>query len=247
MIIDSPATTSVGASETGDAPIIVSTPVPLSSIASHISIPFYRLSASHARCSVCDVDFSPNSSGSVFINDIRTRAFLEHDILISFGARCCTRHISAGYLNAAALQRIREKEKKRYLTVDEFMNIFIVVKNEFLLKASIIENLNNAPPLNFDDLASLTSENYYVPTGLSRSDFDNLCSRIPSMALRNTQIRSARIAVACLLMKLRLGINHQVLATFFRLSTNVPFLVCFIAHVKLSLNILCLIFLALHI
>ena len=72
------------------------------------------------------------------------------------------------------------------------MNIFVVVKNELLLKASIIENLNNVPPLNFDDLTSLTSENYYVLTGLSSSDFDNLCSRIPSMALRNIQNRSAR-------------------------------------------------------
>ena len=97
MIVDSPATTLVEASETGDAPIIVSTSVSLSSIASHVSIPFYRLSVSHARCSVSDADSSSNSLGSVFSNDIRTRAFLEHDILVSFGTRCCTRHISEGY------------------------------------------------------------------------------------------------------------------------------------------------------
>ena len=40
MIVDSLATTSVGVSETGDAPVIVSTPVSLSSIASHVSITF---------------------------------------------------------------------------------------------------------------------------------------------------------------------------------------------------------------
>ena len=106
MTVDSPATSSVAASETGDAPIIVLPPVSLSSIAFHVSIPFYRLSVSYARCSLCDVDFSSNSSESVFSNDIRTRVFFEHDILISFGTRCCTRHISDGYLNAAALQRI---------------------------------------------------------------------------------------------------------------------------------------------
>ena len=96
--------------------------------------------------------------------------------------------------------------------------MFVVVRNEFLLKASMIETLNNAPILNFNDLTSLTSENYYVLTGLSRSYFDKLCSRIPSMALRNTQNRSARIAVACLLMKLRLGISHEVLATLFSIK-----------------------------
>ena len=205
MIVDSPATTLVGASETRDAPIIASTLISLSSIASHVSIPFYRLSASHARCSVCDVDSSSNSSGSVFSYDIRTRAFLKHDILISFGTRCCTRHISDSYLNAAALQRVRKKEKKCYLTVDELMNIFVVVKDEFLLKPSIIENLNNAPPLNYDDLTSLTSKNYYVLTGLSRSDFGNLCSRIPSMALRNTQNRSTRNCSRLLINETTIG------------------------------------------
>ena len=56
------------------------------------------------------------------------------------------------------------------------MNIFAAVKNEFLFKVSTVENFSKG----------LTSENYYILTGLSRSDFDNLCSRIRSPALRNT-------------------------------------------------------------
>ena len=126
---------------------------------------------------------------------------MENDILISFGIRCCAKHISDGYLNGADLQRIRKK-MTCYLTEDELMNIFAAVKNEFLLKFSTVENFSNAPPLNFDDSTGLTSENYYTLTGLSRSDFDNLCSRIPSPVLRNTQNRSARIAIGCLLMEL---------------------------------------------
>ena len=70
MIVDSPATTSTATSKTETAPTIYSTP--LSLIVSHISILFYRLSASHARCSVCDVDFSSSILGLVFSNDIRT-------------------------------------------------------------------------------------------------------------------------------------------------------------------------------
>ena len=85
------------------------------------------------------------------------------------------------------------------------MNIFVVVKNEFLLKVSIIENLNNAPPLNYDDLTSLTSENYYILTSLNRPGFDNLCSRIPSMALRNTQNRSARNCSRLLINETAIG------------------------------------------
>ena len=51
--------------------------------------------------------------------------------------------------------------------------------------------------------------------GLIRKDFDNLCACLPPVSLRNTQNRTTRTAVACLLMKLRLGISNQVLATLF--------------------------------
>lgn len=210
MIVDSPTTATVTAFDT--APATVSTS---SSVASHISVPFYHLSASHSRCPICDVDFSSDSTTLVFTNDVRARAFLEDDILISFGSRCCEKHISGGYLKAGALQRIRKKENKHYLSVEEFIDMFAIVKNAFLLKVSTIENFRNAPLLNFDDLTQITSDNCYILTGLSRADFDDLCSRIPSSVLRNTPNRSARTAIACLLMKLRLGISHQVLATLF--------------------------------
>ena len=111
MIVDSTVTTSVATSKIETAPTIHSTPLSLALVASHVSIPFYRLSASNARCSVYDVDFSSNIFELVFSNDIRTRAFLERDALISFGTRCYTKHISDGYLYGAALQRIRKKEK----------------------------------------------------------------------------------------------------------------------------------------
>lgn len=132
-----------------------------------------------------------------------------------FGSRCCAKHIDAGYLNAGALQRILNKENTCYLCVEEFISIFNVIKNEFLLKASTIEELNSTPPLNFDDLTCFTSGNYYVLTGLNRVNFDDLCSQIPSSTLRSTQNRSARSAITCLLIKLTLGISNQVLATLF--------------------------------
>ncbi|CAF2955097.1 unnamed protein product, partial [Rotaria sp. Silwood2] len=210
MIVDSPATTTATASDTASTKGLAS-----SLVSSHISVPFYHLSKSHSRCPICNVDFSSNFRASVFTNDVRAREFLEDDILISFGSRCCEKHINAGYLNAAALQRIRNKENKCYLGVEELADMLAIVKNAFLLKVSTIDDFRNAPLLNFDDLTRITSDNYYVLTGLSRTDFDNLCSRIPSSALRNTHNRSARTAIACLLMKLRLGISHQVLATLF--------------------------------
>ncbi len=95
------------------------------------------------------------------------------------------------------------------------MNIFTVVENDSLPQMSTIKDISNAPPLNFDNSISITSDNYYVLTGLRSKDFDNFCSCIPPSSLRNTQNRSARNAIACLLVKLRLRISHEVLATLF--------------------------------
>jgi len=209
MIVDPPTTINMTTSTI--APTIVSTS---SSVVSQLSVPLYHLSTSHSRYFVCgDYFASSNSAASVISNNVRVRAFLEHDMLILFGSRCCEIHISAGYFNVKALQHIRSKEKKCYLGLEEFMDIFATVRNEYLSNVSKIEYISNAPPLDFDDLTCLTPNNYYVLTGLSRADFDNLCSRIPSSALRNTQNLSARTAIACLLIKLRLGISHQVLAS----------------------------------
>ena len=49
-------------------------------VAPYVCLTFYRLSTSHPRCSVCDADFSGNSSFLVLSDDIRARVFLEHDI-----------------------------------------------------------------------------------------------------------------------------------------------------------------------
>lgn len=148
-------------------------------------------------------------------DDLRVRAFIEDNILIMNPSRCCNKHITNGYLNTAAVQRIEKKEKKCEFSTEELMDIFSAIRSEFLSKQSIVKNLSNIAPLSFDDPTRLTSDNYYILTGLSRQDFDTLCSCLPAASLRNTQCRTASTAVACLLMKLRLGVSFQVLATLF--------------------------------
>ena len=75
--------------------------------------------------------------------------------------------------------------------------------------------------MNFEDTTYLTSDNYYFLAVLNRKDFNNFCSCIQPSSLRNTQNRTARIAVACLLVKLRLGISHQVLAALFSFADKI--------------------------
>ena len=47
------------------------------------------------------------------------------------------------------------------------------MKSELLPILSEIEGNHDAPPLNFEDTTYLTSDNYYVLTGLNRKDFNN--------------------------------------------------------------------------
>ena len=95
------------------------------------------------------------------------------------------------------------------------MDMFSAIKSEYSPKILVVEGVSDVARLDFDSSTRLASDNYYVLTGLIRKDFDNLCSCLPPISLRNTQNRTARTAVACLLMKLRLGISNQVLATLF--------------------------------
>ena len=89
------------------------------------------------------------------------------------------------------------------------MIILDEMKEELKNKDSKTDELNQNPPLNFDDKETPMSDvNYRVLTGLTRDQFNNLCSEIPPLALRHTDIRTPRTAIACLLVKLRFGLSH---------------------------------------
>ncbi|CAF3390049.1 unnamed protein product [Rotaria sp. Silwood2] len=218
MIVDQPTTAmTIVTSSSNQLPTQF-----LGSTTRSILLPFYRLTKSNNRCTICGDYFANSEYSSLQIESyIRIRALIEHSILVMTPARCCTKHISNGYFTAAALQIIQKQEKTCEASSEELIDIFNVMKSELLPKLSIIEGNHDVPPLNFEDTTHLTSDNYYVLTGLNRKDFDNLCSCIPPASLRNTQNRTARVAVACLLMKLRLGISHQVLAALFSFPDKV--------------------------
>ena len=84
---------------------------------------------------------------------------------------------------------------------DELIVILDEMKEELKTKDCQIDELNKDPPLNFDDdESSMLALNYHVLTGLSREQFNDLCSKIPASALRDIYIRTPKIATACLLI-----------------------------------------------
>lgn len=53
-----------------------------------------------------------------------------------------------------------------------------------------------------------------------KTDFDDLCSHIPSAAIRDTHIRSMRTCIGIFLTKLRSGMSNKFLATMFNISKD---------------------------
>ncbi|CAF1406797.1 unnamed protein product [Didymodactylos carnosus] len=120
-------------------------------------------------------------------------------------------------LKTNLIQNIKQNQLN-YCTIkrNELMIILNEMKEELKTKDCKTNESNQNPPLNYnDDDTSMSDANYHVLTGLTRDQFNDLCSEIPPSALRHTDIRSPRTAIVCLLVKLRLGLSHQTLCTLF--------------------------------
>ncbi|CAF1526038.1 unnamed protein product, partial [Rotaria sordida] len=70
----------------------------------------------------------------------------------------------------------------------------------------------------FDDPSCFSDEGYQAIVGLSKEQFNHLVNTVSSM--RNSHVRSVRIAVAVFLAKLRLGLSNRVLAVLFNLENK---------------------------
>ena len=74
--------------------------------------------------------------------------------------------------------------------------------------------------LSFDVNSTFNPSNYYVVTGLTLEHFNDFCSKIPLTKLKHTDLPSLWSAIVCLLVKLRLGLSHKVVATLVSFSSR---------------------------
>ncbi|CAF5104213.1 unnamed protein product [Rotaria sp. Silwood1] len=188
-----------------------------------IELPFFRLAKSNKNCAVCDAAFDVKRNRSIEIDSsVRSYALLEHHIYIQNQSRCCSKHISNGSFKMESIETIK-KNKSNQCTIyrDELINLFNAMRDELRNNCSKIDELKTNPPLNFDDTeASLPEKAYQVFMGITRDQFDDLCSHIPPSALRISDVRTPRTAIALLLVKLRLGVSHEILCTLFGLQNK---------------------------
>ena len=184
------------------------------------SLPFFRLPKSCQKCSICTIYFSNKTHFIEVNNDLRVNCLLDHHIYIQENSRCCTGHFINGKLSQKIIETIKNQKKKKHpITRDEMIKLYQELKEEIRHKEKKLNDLKDQSSLNFDDHEeSMSDQNYHVLTGLTRDQFNNLCSYIPSSGLRNSDIRTPRMAIAIRLVKLRLGLSYQALCTLFGLE-----------------------------
>ncbi|CAF2218429.1 unnamed protein product [Rotaria magnacalcarata] len=134
----------------------------------------------------------------------RSNIFIRRNTFIPKGSRCCKIHTSNGYL-------LREDFFKLTAYKDDYriFNLNYIVNTMQKLRKMVNSNKN----VDFDDPLSLSDIEYKNLTGFTRTQHDHVLSYIPASALKTSINRSPRCAIACLLMKLRLGVSNSVLAS----------------------------------
>ena len=176
---------------------------------SNITLPLSSLGGSHSQCFLC------KKKGPKLL---RVPAAARNDILIEKlvilppGARCCPGHLEENLLTSESYGLLDSANLKH--TYD--------TNRTGVLK--LIEGLANSAKINkhrrldFDDNNNLDNNDYCNLTGLTMSQFDDLCANIKIGSIRETKLRSVRTCIGMLLMKLKTGMSNNVLATLFSVS-----------------------------
>ncbi|CAC5403210.1 unnamed protein product [Mytilus coruscus] len=184
-----------------------------------VSLKIPATSKSHAYCCICK---KPGPKLIVISPDVRTATYVDNNILIPSGNRCCPNHICDGHLNDDALCRIK--------TTDEsFVNRTYLLEIMNKMRKKIRESASRG--LNFDD-SNLSEPDYITMTGLSKINFSEVCSTL-SKYLKNTPARTITTTVAIFLCKLKSGMSNRFLSTIFCVSKSSVHAVLLIVFDKL--------------
>ena len=134
---------------------------------------------------------------------------------------CCKNHLDNDRFTADSIQTIKNNNLSFTLfSQDQLMNLFYDIKMIFQPVQKLLDEALYSPPINFDNNKNLKDEHYFTLTGISKESFNGLCSKIPSNQLHQSELCSARQAIGCFLLKLRLGVSDQILSGLFSLPNK---------------------------
>ncbi|CAC5394736.1 unnamed protein product [Mytilus coruscus] len=148
-----------------------------------ISLPISSTLKGHAQCCLCK---QRGQKLMVVHQEARFNTFLEKNIIIPAGSRCCPRHLCTEGFTKEANEDITS-----VYTVTGFNHSGLLELID-TIREHALKNKNTR----FDfDKSSLNDTDFRNLTGLTITDFEDLCSDIPNSAIRDTRVQSMRTCI----------------------------------------------------
>ena len=169
-----------------------------------ISLPLQRTPMSHAYCFICK---RPGPKLVVPSSTTRLTAFIQKEVIIPKGSRCCPSHLENDMFKPGVLDNIPTIDSS-YVNKTTILELIKKIR-EYALQ-------NSASTLNFDS-PNLLSKDCVILTEITKENFEQLHDEIVS-EIKNTPCRSSRTSLGIFLLKLRSGMSNQLLSTIFGIS-----------------------------
>ncbi|WAQ99822.1 hypothetical protein MAR_024195 [Mya arenaria] len=175
---------------------------PVSKKTSFASPPSVRLNIpstpkSHSRCFICK---RPGPKLIVVPSEARFTAFVQRNVIIKSGTRCCPVHMDESQIKDEALQSVKASE------------------SAFVNRATVLELLNklrascNKTQKRFD-FNTLNNEEYVDLTGLNKEAIRDICAGVEGH-IRNTPVRDILTTVGIFFFKLKSGLSNTILGHY---------------------------------
>lgn len=138
----------------------------------------------------------------------RFSAYIQSELFVQSGSRCCPSHIENRILSKDALEKVKASKSSCHLNRTSILELLQQTREEGLKK--------EGTRLDFDDPTCLSDSDYLNLTRLTREQFDDVLTHVNS--IRPTKTRSIRTCLAILLTKLRCGMDNRMLGTIFNMK-----------------------------
>ncbi|CAG2245218.1 unnamed protein product [Mytilus edulis] len=174
-----------------------------------IALPIPSAGGGHSQCVVCK---RRGPKLVVVPTNARFNIFLDKLIILTVGARCCPGHLCNDIFLPDALDRISHSQSSSIFNRTDLMDLITQIR-DMALRGS-------KRRIDFDTENALTSSDILNLTGLSKENFNDLCSIVQKGNLRDSRTRSVRTCIGIFLTKLKSGLSNKLLSTLFNLGKD---------------------------
>lgn len=137
---------------------------------------------------------------------MRYAAFIDCNVIIRSGSRCCPVHIKDGCITPEALEKVDKADST-------FVNRSTVLELLSKMRDACLRNNKRL------DFSTFSDDEYIDITGICKSAFEEICQCVNGH-IRNTPARDLITTVGIFFFKLRSGLSNKLLSTLFGITKS---------------------------